>query len=99
MTLCASLCSDPTISIMPPGAWHSVYTPVGCTTSGGHFLMYDTMHLTYISRQFDMSNYPDGDPDNPQKRSEYATNESQSVDRQILRMMLALKYAVHVPSE
>jgi hypothetical protein len=84
---------------MPPGTWHTVYTPVGCMTSGGHFLTYDTMHLTYIARAYDMSNYPGASVNDPKKRSEYATNESQSVDRQILRMVLALQYAVHTPSK
>jgi hypothetical protein len=59
--------------------------------------MYDTMHLTYIARSYDTSNYPNADGDKPVKRSEYATNESQSVDRQILRMMLSLKYVAHSP--
>jgi hypothetical protein len=79
---------------MPPGAWHTVYTPVGGMTSGGHFLAYDTMHLTYLSRSYDMSKYPGTD----ERRSEHATNESQSIDRQILRMVLALKFAVQAPS-
>lgn len=46
-----------------------------------------------------MSNYPGASVNDPKKRSEYATNESQSVDRQILRMVLALQYAVHTPSK
>ena len=61
ITLCTCLYPDPNSIIMPPWAWHLVYTPVGCVRSSGHFLMYDTMHLIYISHQFDMSSYPNGD--------------------------------------
>ncbi|KAF8870298.1 hypothetical protein BD779DRAFT_1681290 [Infundibulicybe gibba] len=41
------------VVIMPPGTWHLVYTPVGTHASGGHIYMYDTLHLTEISRWFD----------------------------------------------
>ena len=49
---------------MPPGAWHSVYTPVGCMTSEGHFLSCDAMHLTYITYKF-TTPLPDSSTDNP----------------------------------
>ena len=38
---------------MPPGMWHMVYTPVGGMSSGGHFQLYDTMHLMYLACTFD----------------------------------------------
>lgn len=38
---------------MPPGTWHEVYTPVQGFCSGGHFLLYDALHLTSASRKFD----------------------------------------------
>ena len=57
---------------MPPGAWHTVYTPVGGMTSGGHFLAYNTMNLTYLSQTYDMSKYPGTD----ERQSEHANNES-----------------------
>ncbi|KAF8871329.1 hypothetical protein BD779DRAFT_1680487 [Infundibulicybe gibba] len=41
------------VVIMPPGTWHLVYTPVGTHATGGHIYMYDTLHLTEISRWFD----------------------------------------------
>ena len=59
--------------------------------------MYNTMHLTYLAHAYDTLKYPDADGNKPVKGSEYATNESQSVDRQILRMVLLLKYVVHSP--
>ncbi|KII89489.1 hypothetical protein PLICRDRAFT_29715 [Plicaturopsis crispa FD-325 SS-3] len=34
------------VFIQPPGYWHEVYTPVKSIVSGGHFLCYDTLHLT-----------------------------------------------------
>jgi hypothetical protein len=40
---------------MPPGTWHEVYTPVQGLCSGGHFLLYDALHLTAASREFDRS--------------------------------------------
>lgn len=39
--------------IMPPGAWHLVYTPVRTVAMGGHLFLYDTMHFTEMSRRFD----------------------------------------------
>jgi len=54
-------------------------------TSGGHLLTYEALHLTEISRSFDDSKDSEG-----VKRGEYATNESHAVDRQIIRMMLAM---------
>ena len=46
---------------------HLVYTPIGCTTSEGHFLSYNTMHLTYITHKFDVSIYPNAGTDVPMK--------------------------------
>ena len=84
-------------SVMPAGMWHSVYTPVGTQTSGGHFLMYDTMHQTYAAQGYNSSKYLEEDIDGIQLQGDYSTNESQSVDRQILWMVLALEYEVHSP--
>ena len=70
--------------------WHSVYTPTEGVTSGGHMLMYKTLHLTWLSRAYDFSK----DKDDVQ-RQDYATNESNAVDHQLLRMMLALPHLVH----
>ena len=83
-------------SIMPPGMWHTVYTPVSCMTSGVHFLIYNTMHLTYTACAIDSLKYPD---DKDQLQGDYAMNKSQSVDRQIIWMVLALKYVAHAPSK
>ncbi|KII82657.1 hypothetical protein PLICRDRAFT_33270, partial [Plicaturopsis crispa FD-325 SS-3] len=38
--------------IQPPGYWHEVYTPVKSIISGGHFLSYDSLHLTEHCRAF-----------------------------------------------
>jgi hypothetical protein len=62
---------------MPPGTWHAVYTATPSFTSGGHFLMYDTMHLTEFSRAFDSSH------------SEQSTNANHQVDRILARLTLA----------
>ena len=63
---------------MPPGTWHAVYTATPSFTSGGHFMMYDTMHLTEFSRAFDSSH------------SEHSTNSNHQVDRSLARLTLAL---------
>ncbi|KAF8871079.1 hypothetical protein BD779DRAFT_1679446 [Infundibulicybe gibba] len=39
--------------IMPPGTWHLVYTPVRTLAVGGHLYMFETLHLTEVSRWFD----------------------------------------------
>jgi hypothetical protein len=70
--------------------WHSVYTPTESVTSGGHMLVYETLHLTWLARAYDSSKDKDG-----VQRQDYATNESNAVDRQLLRMMLALPDLVH----
>lgn len=38
---------------MSPDTWHAVYTPVRTVATGGHFFLYETMHLTEVSRAFD----------------------------------------------
>lgn len=74
---------------MPPRIWHMVYTPVGGMTSGGHFMLYDTMHLTYLSQRYNTLHLP-----GPSTfRGELATNEAQSTYRQVIRMLLALPQA------
>ena len=54
-------------------------------TTGGHLLIYDALHLTEMSRTYDTSVDEDG-----VVRGNYATNEMHVVDRQVIRMMLAL---------
>ncbi|KAI0054669.1 hypothetical protein BV25DRAFT_1922482 [Artomyces pyxidatus] len=66
--------------IMPPGAWHEVYTPINTIISGGHFLQYNTFHLTQWSRLFDASN------------AEATNADHVGMRRTIARMTLALKY-------
>jgi hypothetical protein len=63
---------------MPPGTWHAVYTATPSNTEGGHFFMYDTLHLTEFSRAFD------------HKYSLYSTNANHQVDRSLCRLTLAL---------
>jgi hypothetical protein len=47
--------------------------------------MYESLHLTEISRAYDDSMDDEGN-----LRSSYSTNETHVADRQIIRMMLAL---------
>lgn len=54
-------------------------------TSGGHMISYDTLHLMENIRAYGDSEDSDG-----VLRGNYATNESHAVDRQLIRMMLAL---------
>jgi hypothetical protein len=63
-------------------------------TTGGHLLMYDALHLTEMSRTYDTSVDEDG-----VVRGNYATNETHAVDRQVIRMMLALPDLVLVRGE
>ncbi|KAI0054321.1 hypothetical protein BV25DRAFT_1843748, partial [Artomyces pyxidatus] len=66
--------------IMPPGAWHEVYTPVNTVISDGHFLCYDALHLTQWSRLYD-------------HMDKYATNADHvGVRRTLARMAIALRY-------
>ncbi|KAI0065656.1 hypothetical protein BV25DRAFT_1913669 [Artomyces pyxidatus] len=66
--------------IMPPGAWHVVYTPINTIITGGHLLSYNTFHLTQWSRKFDSV-------------VEEASNADHvGMRRTIARMALALKY-------
>jgi hypothetical protein len=62
-----------------------VYSPTKGMTTGGHLLIYDALHLTEMSRTYDTSIDEDG-----VVRGNYATNETHVVDRQVIRMMLAL---------
>ncbi|KAI6117769.1 hypothetical protein EV401DRAFT_2072319 [Pisolithus croceorrhizus] len=41
------------VLIQPPGVNHMVYTPVPTVMSGGHFLTYETMHLTEMALTLD----------------------------------------------
>lgn len=38
----------------PPNGWHEVYTPTKSVTLGGHFLTYDSLHLSDVARRFDV---------------------------------------------
>jgi hypothetical protein len=65
---------------MPPGMWHEVYTPVKCIASGGHFLTYETMHLTQWARWVDSDS------------ATSATNADHAgIVRTISRMVLGLR--------
>jgi len=63
---------------MPPSMWHAVYTATPSFTSGGHFLTYETLHLTEFSRDFDSHH------------SECSTNANHQINRILCRMTLAL---------
>ncbi|KAI0062399.1 hypothetical protein BV25DRAFT_1838261 [Artomyces pyxidatus] len=66
--------------IMPPGAWHEVYTPVNTIITGGHFLSYNTLHLTQWSRLYD-------------HWDRYGTNADHvGFRRTLARMTLGLRY-------
>jgi hypothetical protein len=80
-------------SIQPPGLWHLVYTPVNGMVSGGHFLSYETLHLTEMACSYDESKNPKGE-----LRKTWATNSAHDVSRKVLRMMLALPDLVHTRS-
>jgi len=65
---------------MPPGTWHEVYTPVKTIASGGHFLTYETMHLTQWARFMDHG------------FAASATNaDHPAIDRTVYCMVLALR--------
>ena len=54
-------------------------------TTGGHLWIYDALHLTEISREYDGSVDKDGIV-----RGNYSTNKMHVADRQLICMMLAL---------
>ena len=60
-------------------------------TSGGHLVMYDSLHLTEHIRAYDCM--PGTDSDN---RGSYATNKSHAIDQQLICMMLALPNLIHI---
>jgi len=68
-----------------------VYSPTKGMTSGGHFILYDSLHLTEMIRAYDAT--PDAEGI---KRHNYATNDSHSIDRQLIRMMLAMPDLVRI---
>ncbi|KAH9939652.1 uncharacterized protein BXZ73DRAFT_99266 [Epithele typhae] len=41
------------VLILPPGAYHMVYTPVKSVTLGGNFLTIDSLHHTLMARQIE----------------------------------------------
>ena len=67
-----------------------VYTPNKGMTSGGHFLTYDMMHLTELIRAYDKSKIA---------RGKGATNAVHDINRQVIRMTLALPALVHTIGE
>jgi hypothetical protein len=72
-----------------------VYTPIKGTTSGGHFYIYEAMHLTELALSYDASY----DTDNT-KRESFGTNASHPDSaRYISRMALALPHIVTCRSE
>jgi|ERR1700722_5543822 hypothetical protein len=72
---------------MPPGVWHTVYTPTPSFCSGGHLYTYETLHLTEQSRCFDYTH------------AEFSTNANHNVERVLARMVLALPYVAQSRSE
>ena len=81
---------------MPPGMWHSVYTPVGTMTLGGHFLTYNTLHLMHNAHVYNDSELPKHlQSVSAKMHRDLLTNESQSVDRQVMRMVLALPITIN----
>jgi hypothetical protein len=79
--------------IQPPGYWHLVYTPVKGMVSGGHFLSYETLHLTEMACAYDGSENADG-----VLRKTLATNSAHDISRRVMSMMLALPDLVHTRS-
>jgi hypothetical protein len=71
--------------------WHIVYTPTKGMSTGGHFVLYDSLHLTEMIRTYDATSDADG-----VARQEYATNKSHNIDRQLIRMMLAMPDLVRI---
>ena len=72
-----------------------VYTPIKSVVTGGHFYLYDTMHLTELACAYDNSTSPDGSC-----REDHATNASHpDMTRFVARMMLALPYISKQRSE
>jgi len=41
--------------IQPPATPHEVYTPTPSVTLGGHFMAYDSLHLTEVARYYDVA--------------------------------------------
>ena len=81
---------------MRPGMWHSVYMPVGAMTLEGHFLTYDTLHLMYNAYVYDNSELPKHLQSVSAKMCcNLSTNKSQSVDRQVMQMVLALPITIN----
>lgn len=76
-------------SIQPPGANHMVYTPQPTIMSGGHFLSYDTMHLTEFWLCFDLGR------DVKWRSRAHASNSSHpGMLRKVYRMVMALPIMV-----
>jgi hypothetical protein len=71
-----------------------VYTPVCGMTSGSHLIMYEVLHLMEQIRVFDASI-----DKNNVHRGVYTTNETHSVDHQLIRMMLAMPNLVGTRGE
>jgi hypothetical protein len=74
-----------TFSIQLPGTWHAVYTPNKGMTSGGHLIMYDTLHLMEQICAYNTSVNR-----NNICRGSYTTNETHTVYCQLICMMLAM---------
>ncbi|KDQ49259.1 hypothetical protein JAAARDRAFT_51810 [Jaapia argillacea MUCL 33604] len=67
------------VLIQPPGIMHAVYSPMKTFATGGHFYMYDAMHLTELSRDLDHEN------------GDLLTNQDHdATERLLINMALAL---------
>ncbi|KAI5981118.1 hypothetical protein EDD15DRAFT_2380326 [Pisolithus albus] len=76
------------VLIQPPGANHMVYTPVHTVMSGGHFLTYETLHLTEMALTFDFGLDHKGE-------HQHATNSLHpGTLRKVYRMAIALPVLV-----
>jgi hypothetical protein len=40
-------------SVLPPGTWYAAYSPCATISSGGHFYLFDALHLTELARYYD----------------------------------------------
>ena len=65
---------------MPPGMWHSVYTPLNTLATAGHFIHYDALPLMEMSRFYDVTHGKDA-----------LNARHPGINRTLARMTLALR--------
>ncbi|KIK80752.1 hypothetical protein PAXRUDRAFT_157858 [Paxillus rubicundulus Ve08.2h10] len=82
------------VLIQPPGANHMVYTPVHSIMSGGHFLCYDSMHITEMSLSFNF-----GLDNNNETRHHASNSIHPGMLRKVYCMAIALPHLVHSRSK